>query len=88
MIVLLSRNRVKDFYRWKEIFDAQEEAGRAVGLLLKEMWTETQDKNNVFFTFEVQDIEKARAFLNDPKSAEIGEEAGVIDGEYHFLNEL
>ena len=88
MLVLLTRNRVKDFDRWKVIFDAQEEAGRTAGLLLKEMWTETQDKNNVFFTFEVQDIEKARAFLNDPKSAEIGQQAGVLDGEYHFLNEL
>ena len=88
MIVLLSRNRVKDFDRWKVIFDAQEGAGHAAGLHLLKMWTALEDKNNVFFTFEVQDIEKARAFLNDPKSAEIGEEAGVIDGEYHFLNEL
>jgi hypothetical protein len=30
-------------------------------------------------------MEKAQAFIDDPVSAEAGKAAGVIDGEYHFV---
>jgi len=85
MIYMLCRNRVKDFKKWKDIFDSQLESQEANGLILKDLWTELDNANNVFFIFEVTNLQKAKDFINDPESAKVGEMSGVIDGECHFI---
>jgi len=85
MLVMLVRNRVEDYSRWKSVFDAQDPEAREAGLYLTDLWRDIEDPNNVFFVLRVSDLDKARAFLADPKSAEVGKIAGVIDGEIHFL---
>ena len=37
--------------------------------------------------FEVASLEKARAFLDAPDAAQAGAESGVLEGEYHFIDE-
>jgi hypothetical protein len=49
------------------------------------MWRSVEDPNNVFFLLEVADVDKARDFVTSPDSAKAGEEAGVLDGELHFV---
>lgn len=85
MIILLCRNRVADFPKWKAIFDSHTQAHRAAGLRLRELWRELEEPNNVFFVFEVESLERARSFIDDPAAAEAGKSSGVLDGEYHFL---
>ncbi|MFQ5512599.1 MAG: hypothetical protein ACE5EO_12200 [Candidatus Krumholzibacteriia bacterium] len=85
-MVLLVRNKVQDFDRWKRVFDAQGDAGRASGLNLVEMWRSVDDGNDVFFLLDVEDRARALAFMSAPEAAAVGEEAGVIEGEYHFLD--
>jgi hypothetical protein len=85
MIVMLCRNRVADFAKWKTVFDSHAQAHRAAGLRLRDLWRGLEEPNHVFFVFEVADLEKARAFINDPTAAEAGKTSGVQDGEYHFL---
>ncbi len=85
MVVMLCRNRVDDFARWKTVFDSHAAAHRAAGLRLLNLWRAVEDPNNVFFLFEVTAIERARAFISDPAAAEAGRKSGVLDGEYHFL---
>ena len=87
MIVMLCRNRVTDFSKWKTVFDSNAEAGRAAGLTLRDLWQEVDDPNNVFFVFEVASIERAKAFISDPAAAEAGRTSGVLDGECHFLEQ-
>ena len=82
---LLCRNRVVDFRKWKAIFDSHVSAQQDSGLRLVRLWREIGEPDNVFFLFEVDDEEKARAFLNDPAAAEAGRTSGVLDGECHFL---
>ena len=86
MIHMLVRNRVKDFDQWKQVFDSEAGRGDAAGFKLIHLWTSLDDRNNVFFLFEVADLDKAKVFLAAPESAEAGIRSGVIDGEYHFLN--
>lgn len=87
MLVLLCRNRVKDFNAWKRIFDVQCGIQKDAGLRLTNLWRDTEDPNNVFFLFEVSDRQRALDMLNAPESAEIGRQSGVIDGECHFLED-
>jgi hypothetical protein len=42
----------------------------------------------VFFILNVEDIERANAFIARPESQEIGDKSGVIDGEIHYLEPL
>lgn len=85
MYVMLCRNRVADFQKWKAVFDSHAPSHRAAGLKLMYLWRDNENPNNFFFVFEVSNLDRARAFINDPSSAEIGRAAGVLDGEYHFL---
>lgn len=82
---MLCRNRVKDFAKWETMFSSHDVAQRDSGLRLMNMWRSVDEPNNVFMMFEVSDIDKARAFISDPKAAEAGEISGVIDGECHFI---
>ena len=85
MTYMLCRNRVADFAEWKRVFDSHAEAHRAAGLHLVHLWRSLDDPNNVFFLFEVSNIEKAQAFVNAPDATEAAKASGVIDGEIQLL---
>jgi len=85
MLVMLCRNRVADFAKWKAVFASHAQAHRDAGLRLMNLWRSLEDPNNVFFLFEVTSLDKARAFISNPAAAEAGTASGVLDGEYHFL---
>jgi hypothetical protein len=85
MIVMLCRNRVADFDRWMGIFASHAQAHKDAGLRLMHLWHDMQDPNDVFFLFEVTDMERAQAFIGSPAAETSGAESGVLEGEYRFL---
>lgn len=85
MMQLMVRNRVKDYDTWLEYFIRELPRGAAAGLTLTAMWRDVEDPNNVFFQLAVEDVELARAHMNAPESARIGEVSGVLDGEVWFV---
>jgi hypothetical protein len=87
MTYLLCRNRVADFERWKAVFAPHRWAHMAAGLRLIHLWREAGEAENVFFLFEVASVEQAREFMGDPEAAKAAAAAGVMDGEYHFMEE-
>jgi hypothetical protein len=82
---MLCRTLVEDYDKWKAVFDSHAAAHREAGLVLLNLWRSIEDSNNVYFLFEVSDIDRANEFLHSPASAEAGEASGVLEGEYHFL---
>ena len=85
-MVLLVRNRVEDVDRWKRVFDGQAAAGAAAGLTVVQVWRSVDATDEVFFLLKVEDRARAEAFMASPESAAVGVEAGVLDGEVHFLD--
>ena len=85
---MICRNRVVDFARWRRVFASHADAHRAAGLVLEHFWCDVNDPNNVFFVFEVRDVEKARAFIQAPDAADAAAASGVLEGEYHLVNEV
>jgi intein-encoded DNA endonuclease-like protein len=85
MIVMLCRNKVVDFQKWKTVLDSHSQAHKAAGMRLRDLWRDVDDARNVFFVFEVASVDQARAFINDPAEIAAGKSAGVLEGEYHFL---
>jgi hypothetical protein len=86
MVLLLCRNRVADFAKWKFVFASHAVAHKDAGLALVNIWRGVDEPNNDFFVFEVASLDKARAFIGDSKAAEAGSASGVMDGEYHFVD--
>jgi hypothetical protein len=41
----------------------------------------------VFYLFEVRDMRKTRAFISAHDAARAAFESGVIEGEYHFIQD-
>ncbi len=88
MTYMLCRNRVVEFSRWKSVFASHQSAHREAGLKLVKLWQSVEEPNNVFFLFEVASVEKAREFIGNPEAAKAGEASGVLDGEYHFIEDV
>ena len=85
MTYMLCRNRVADYSKWKAVFDSNAEAGRGAGLKLVNLRRAVDEPNNVFFMFEVANMDSAREFISNPEAAESGKVSGVVDGEMHFV---
>ena len=82
---LLVRNQVKDFSKWLAYFEDEADAAAEFGVTLAQLWQSADDPNDVFFLLDIEDVERANAFMARPESQEIGEKSGVIDGEIHYL---
>src|SRR3970040_2388876 len=78
MQCMLCRNRVRDYEVWKRIFDSHASAHRAAGMNLVRLWRVVDESNNIFFLFEISDIERAKLYVSMPDS-ERREAGSVLD---------
>ncbi len=85
---LLCRNDVENFDAWKAVFDADAEAHRDAGLTLMQIWRDVDSRKRVFFLFEVNDRDKADAFMNASDAKLHAKRAGVTAGSYHFIETI
>ena len=63
MYYILGRHRVDDLGSWKRQIESDRQNHLAIGLHFEEVWTNVDDPKEIFFTFEVDDLDKARAGL-------------------------
>jgi len=87
MNYMLCRNRVRNFDQWKSVFDTHADAHRAAGLKLVHLWYELNNPRNIFFLFEVEDVERARAFLENADATKAEHESGLIEGDFRFFGQ-
>jgi hypothetical protein len=85
---MLCRNRVSDFDRWLKIFASHRSAHVDAGLILERLWRASEEPDQIFFLFRVDDIEKARSFISAPAASDAADESGVIDGEYYLVESM
>ena len=74
---LLVRNRVKDFSKWYAYFEKDSAVAAEYGVTLMRLWRTADDPNNVFFLLDIEDMNRANAFMARPESQEIGVKSGV-----------
>ena len=87
MKYMLCRNRVRNFDNWKRVFDGHAGAHRGAGLKLVHLWQDDEIPSQVFFLFEIEDIARARAFVESHDAQKSAHESGLIEGEFHFFKE-
>ena len=76
---ILGRHKVADVGAWKKTIEVDRAAHLAMGLHFEEVWVNVDDPREIFFTFEVDDLEKARAGLR---------KAGALDEERRKRGEI
>lgn len=60
-----------------------ERGGATAGLTVLHVWRSVDAPDQIFFLLDVEDRERAEAYMASPESA-AGVEAGALDGEVHF----
>ena len=85
---LLCRADISDFDTWKEAFDSDAESRRSAGLTLLQLWRDADAPTRVFQLYEVNDTDKARAFLGGAQARLNAGHAGVTGQDCHFLETL
>jgi len=76
---VLVTHKVKDFDAWLKVFDAEGTASRAGdGLIDVVLARGVEDSNLVHLVFDISDMAKAKARMNDPAFKKLMTDAGVI----------
>lgn len=78
MRYLLVRHAVKDYDRWRPIYDSHGAARRAAGLDDLFVFRDAGDPNLVTILFRASDVEMARQFAESPELVEVMKQAGVM----------
>jgi hypothetical protein len=62
VICMFIRHAVKDFAKWKAMYDADQDARQAAGLRERNLWRNADEPHEVVLLFEVSDLAQAKAF--------------------------
>ena len=84
---MMVRHRVRDFGKWKVVYDEHQGARKKAGLTEVQLLRGIEDGNDVVLLFEAKSAEKTRAFSDAPNTRETMNRAGVMARpEVLFLN--
>lgn len=76
---VMINHKVKDYDTWLKAYDAEGKTTReSSGLIERGISRDISDPNNVYVTFAITDLAKAKARLADPAFKKIMTDAGVI----------
>ena len=91
MPYLLERHKVRDYARWREVFEADSSNREAAGCRGARIFRHAQDPEEVVVLFEWDSLERARRRIESAELREKFEEAGVGGGvgetEFYLLEE-
>ncbi len=79
MTYMLVRHKVGDFSSWKRVFDSHSATQQEAGLRVEKVLRNVDHSNEVFLSFQVTDLEKARGFVSSPEVPEAQQQSGVLD---------
>ena len=89
MPYLLIRHKVKDYAKWKPVFDKYGAARKASGSKGGRLFRNAGDPNEAVILLEWDDLEKARQFAQSKDLREAMQRAGVSDRpDLYFLDEV
>jgi hypothetical protein len=89
MATLLVRHRVRDYDRWKAVFDAHAPDRARAGSLGGRVFRDGDDPEDVVVMLEWDDLDGARDFAEREELAAIMENAGVMgEPEFVFMVEV
>jgi len=89
MVQLIIRHKVKDYAKWKPLFDEHGAKRKAAGSKGGRLFSSEKDPNEVVILFEWEDLGKAHNFSESEDLRQTMERAGVVGKpELYFLEEI
>jgi hypothetical protein len=82
---VIVRHKVRDFNKWKPVYDAHKPKRIEAGLSEKHLFRSADDANEVIVLFEAQDLKRAKAFASSADLHHKMEEGGVVDKPTIYL---
>ena len=79
MGMLVVRHKVKDYAKWRPMFDGHVEMQKAAGLTHPRVMRSADDKNEIVIIFDDMDTKKAKEFAHSADLKETMMKAGVSD---------
>ncbi len=76
---VIVRHKVRDFNKWKPVYDAHKPKRAEAGLSEKYLFRGADEPNEVVVLFEAQDLKRAKAFGSSADLHHKMEEGGVVD---------
>jgi quinol monooxygenase YgiN len=88
MAYMLIQHEVKDYEKWKAVFDDVAELRRSNGEQSARIFHDAENPNRLTLLFEWDSLENARAYAQNPALKAAMQEAGVRSAPtFHFLKE-
>jgi hypothetical protein len=78
MIFLFCKHKVENFERWYSIFKSHQSEQIRAGLHLLYLLRDSSDPNLIVYFFTIENVERAKAFIETPEAIEAGKKSGVI----------
>ena len=86
MGMLIVRHKVKDYGKWRPVFDHHAGAQKSAGLTNARVFRSADDKNELVIIFDTKDTKTAKDFVASPTLKQAMKESGVVDTPtIHFL---
>jgi len=79
MGMLIVRHKVKDYAKWRPVFDGHVAKQKAAGLSHPRVLRSADDKNEIVVIFDDMDTKKAKAFASSADLKETMMKSGVVD---------
>jgi hypothetical protein len=88
MGMLILRHKVKDYSKWRPVFDRHAGAQKAAGLTHPRVFRSSADQNEVVILFDTDDMKKAKDFVASPELKVSMAKSGVWTAQASiFLNQ-
>jgi len=78
MAMLIVQLRVKDYRRWRRLFDAQAHFRKKATMGSAKVYRDADAPHKLAIVFKVRDIDRAKAYLDSAHLREVMKAAGVI----------
>ena len=89
MPYMMVHHKVRDFAKWKPLFDRHESTRKVSGSKSAQLFQNAEDPTDVFILMEWDSIENAKKFGMSADLKKVMEEAGVIGAPHiHMLKEV
>lgn len=89
MPYLLIRHKVKDYDKWKPVFDEHGSTRKANGSKGGRLFRNADDPNEIVIIFKWDSLDKARKFVKSENTKKAMHRAGVADKpDVYFLDEV
>jgi hypothetical protein len=76
---IVGRFKIQDVEAWKQIIESDKLVHKAAGMHFKQVWKNIDNPVEIFFIFEVEDVNRAKLFL---------QKAGALDKEKQARGEI